>query len=413
MVEQSYDVLIVGGGHSGAQAAIALRQNGHEGTIAIATDEPEIPYERPPLSKEYFAGDKTAERIRIRPVEFWEERKIDLLLDTRITEIFPFSHTAVTADGQRIVYGKLIWAAGGSPRRLPIPGAETSQVLYIRTLADADRLKEQTCAARRIVVIGGGYIGLEAAAVLAKAGKTVTLIEALDRVLARAAGLELARHLEQVHRDHGVEIMLAASISHLENDGEATQVHLTDGSAVECDLVIAGIGIVPEVGPLESAGARCSNGVEVDEFCRTSLPGVFAIGDCAAHRNSYAECAMIRLESVQNAVDMAKVAADCISGKCHGYQAVPWFWSNQYDVRIQTVGLSMGHDETVVRGDMGSGSFSIVYLRGGRVIALDCINAAKDFVQGKALVLAGARVSRARLTDVSIPLKSLLDAVDA
>lgn len=408
MAEQSYDVLIVGGGHGGAQAAIALRQNGFTGSIAIATDEPEIPYERPPLSKEYFSGEKTAERIRIRPAHFWDERQIDLLLETRVTDVTAATQTVGTADGCRLRYGKLIWATGGSPRRLPIPGADACDVLYIRTLADADRLKARAGDVERIVVVGGGYIGLEAAAVLAKAGKRVILIEALDRVLARAAGLELARYLEQAHRERSVEVVLTASIRALEHREGVVSVRLANGSSVECELVIAGIGIVPEVGPLEAAGAKCSNGVEVDAFCRTSLPNVFAIGDCAAHRNTFAENAMIRLESVQNAVDMAKAAADCISDKGEGYRAVPWFWSNQYDVRIQTIGLSTGHDEAIIRGDMASGSFSIVYLREGRVIALDCVNAAKDYVQGKALVLAGARVSRAKLADVQSPLKSLL-----
>lgn len=404
----SFDTLIVGAGHGGAQTAIALRQGGFAGSIALVSDEPEFPYERPPLSKEYFSGEKEAERLRIRPPAFWEERGISLILNSRIEAVDPVSHCVTTHEGRQLVYGKLVWAAGGSPKRLPLPEGLDGNVLTIRTLADADRLKAMAAGASRIVVIGGGYIGLEAAAVLAKAGKQVTLVEALDRVLARAAGVELARHVEGVHRSHGVDIRLGSAIFGFEGEGRVEAVRLADGSQIACDLVIVGIGINPEIGPLAGAGARCGNGVEVDEYCRTSLPDVFAIGDCAAHRSAYAQCALIRLESVQNAVDMAKVAANCIIGKCQGYDNVPWFWSNQYDLRIQTIGLSTGHHETVVRGDMGSGSFSIVYLRDERVIALDCVNSARDYVQGKALVMAGARIEADQLADTSRSLKDLL-----
>ncbi|WP_447725825.1 NAD(P)/FAD-dependent oxidoreductase [Sphingomonas koreensis] len=403
-----FDVLIIGGGHGGAQAATVLRQTGFVGTVAVVTDEPEYPYERPPLSKEYFSGEKSAERIRIRPPSFWEERGIQLVLNERITAIDPASHIATANSGMRFGYRKLIWAAGGSPRRMALPEQISENVLTIRTLADADRLKALCVEATSIAVIGAGYIGLEAAAVLTKAGKQVTLIEALDRVLARATGHELARYVEAVHRSHGVDVRLGAAIAGFEGSGKVSAVVLADGSRIPCDLVVVGIGIEPEVGPLRDAGAKCSNGVEVDEYCRTSLPDIFAIGDCAAHRNPYAQGATIRLESVQNASDMAKTAAAFIMGEGQGYSSVPWFWSNQFDLRIQTVGLSMGHDATVIRGDMASGAFSIVYLREGTVIALDCVNSMKDYVQGKALVLTAARIPRDQLADVGRSLKDLV-----
>jgi 3-phenylpropionate/trans-cinnamate dioxygenase ferredoxin reductase subunit len=252
----------------------------------------------------------------------------------------------------------------------------------------------------RIAVIGGGYIGLEAAAVLAKLGKQVTVLEALDRVLARVAGVALSRFYEAEHRAHGVDVRLGAMVDCIEGrDGRVTAVRLADGEIVSAELVIVGIGIIPAVDPLRAAGAECSNGVAVDEYGHTSLPDIWAIGDCALHSNSFAEGPPIRLESVQNAGDMAMTVAKALTGELTPYQAVPWFWSNQYDLRLQTVGLSAGHDQGIVRGDPTTRSFSIVYLRNGRVVALDCVNAAKDYVQGRRLVGERAAIDPSRLAD--------------
>jgi 3-phenylpropionate/trans-cinnamate dioxygenase ferredoxin reductase subunit len=252
----------------------------------------------------------------------------------------------------------------------------------------------------RVAVIGGGYIGLEAAAVLAKLGKKVTVLEALDRVLARVAGVALSRFYEAEHRAHGVDVRLGAMVECIEGrDGRVTAVRLADGEIVAAELVIVGIGIVPAVDPLRAAGVECSDGVAVDEYGHTSLPDIWAIGDCALHSNSFAEGLPIRLESVQNASDMAITVANAITGKLIPYQAVPWFWSNQYDLRLQTVGLLAGHDQEIVRGDPTTRSFSIVYLRNGRVVALDCVNAAKDYVQGRRLVVDRAAIDLSRLGD--------------
>jgi len=260
------------------------------------------------------------------------------------------------------------------------------------------------------VVIGGGYIGLEAAAVLAKAGKQVTVLEALDRVLARVAGEPLSRFYEAEHRAHGVDVRLNTLVDAIEGRGRVTGVRLASGEVLAADMVIAGIGITPSVQPLLEAGARGGNGVAVDMHCRTSLPDVFAIGDCALHLNSFADGAMIRLESVQNANDQAMVAARAIIGNETAYHAIPWFWSNQYDLRLQTVGLSMGYDDEVVRGDPASRSFCVIYLRRGRVIALDCVNRTKDYVQGRDLVLTGAMIDPARLAATDVALKELAPA---
>lgn len=402
-----YDMLIVGGGHGGAQAAIALRQNKFGGSIAILGDEADPPYERPPLSKEYLSGEKSFERLLIRPLAFWEERQVALLLSRRVVAVDPQAHTVTTGTGETIGYGTLVWAAGGSPRRLACPGRALEGVHTVRTRDDADKMHAELPGVRRAVVIGGGYIGLEAAAVLAKAGKQVVVVEALDRVLARVAGAPLSRFFEAEHRAHGVDIRLGSQVECLLGHDRVTGVRLLGGETIACELVVVGIGIQPNVAPLLDAGAEGGDGVLIDAQCRTSLPHVFAIGDCARHANGYAGGDLIRLESVQNANDQASVVAKTILGLDAAYEAVPWFWSNQYDLKLQTVGVSAGHDQAVVRGDPATRSFSVVYLRAGRVIALDCVNATRDYVQGRKLVVEGSTPDPAALADPAVPLKDL------
>lgn len=408
---ERFDVLIVGGGHAGAQAAIALRQRKFAGSIGLVGAEPEAPYERPPLSKDYLSGDKDFERLLIRAPEFWDERQIALMPGCRVVTVDPQAHRVVLADGRAIAYGVLVWAAGGEPRRLTCPGGDLAGVHGVRTRADVDRMIAELPQVRQVVVVGGGYIGLEAAAVLRKFGKTVSVLEAQDRVLARVAGEPLSRFFEAEHRAHGVDLRLDVGVSALEgSDGKVSGVRLADGALLAAQMVIVGIGIVPAVEPLIAAGAEGANGVAVDGQCRTSLPDVFAIGDCALHANAFAEGTQIRVESVQNANDQAAVVAKVLTGEVVAYHAVPWFWSDQYDLRLQTIGLSLGHDQTVLRGDPAARSFSLVYLKAGRVIALDCVNATRDYAQGKALVVAGARIAPADLADADIPLKTLAQA---
>jgi 3-phenylpropionate/trans-cinnamate dioxygenase ferredoxin reductase subunit len=406
-----YDVLIVGAGHGGAQAALMLRQHKYEGTVALLGDETEPPYERPPLSKDYFSGEKSFERILIRPAAFWGERGVDLLLGRRVVAVDAAAHEVTLADGSRLGYGTLVWATGGSPRRLACEGHDCKGVHGVRTRADVDAMLAEMGEVERVVVIGGGYIGLEAAAVLSKFGKSVTVLEALDRVLARVAGEPLSRFYEAEHRAHGVDVRLGVTVDCImEKDRKVTGVRLADGSVLPAEMVIVGIGIIPAVEPLLAAGAEGGNGVEVDEFCRTTLPDVYAIGDCAMHANDFAGGARIRLESVQNANDQASVVAKAITGNPAPYHAIPWFWSNQYDLRLQTVGLSGGHDDVVVRGDPAARSFSLVYLKAGQVLALDCVNATRDYVQGRALVTGKLAPPREQLADAEIPLKSLVPA---
>lgn len=403
-----FDIVIVGAGHGGAQAAIALRQAKFEGTIAVIGDEPELPYERPPLSKEYFSGEKAFERILIRPAAFWAERHVEMLLNRRVVSVDPAAHSVTTADGATIGYGQLIWATGGRPRRIGCAGNDLVGVHTVRTRADADRMLAELDGVEQAVVIGGGYIGLEAAAVLAKFGKKVVLLEALDRVLARVAGEPLSRFYEAEHRAHGVDVRLGAAVDCIEGEGRVSGVRMQDGTVIPAQMVIVGIGIVPAVEPLIAAGAEGGNGVSVDHQCRTSLPDIFAIGDCALHANRFADDMPIRLESVQNANDQATLVAKTIMGQDLSYYAVPWFWSNQYDLKLQTVGLSTGHDAAIVRGDPANRSFSVVYLKEGRVIALDCVNATKDYVQGRKLVVERLSPDPAALADASVPLKEIV-----
>jgi len=404
------DIVIVGTGHAGAQAAIALRQNGHTDTITMLGREREYPYERPPLSKEYLSGEKPFERIYIRPPQFWADKDIDVQLGKAVVEVDPAGKVLTLSNDSKISYRKLIWATGGDARRLTCAGSDLEGMHTVRNRNDADRMIAQLDAgAKRAVIIGGGYIGLEAAAVLRKLECEVTVIEALPRVLARVAGEELSEFYQREHIAHGVDLRLETQVESIEGqDGKITGVKLVGGEVIPADMVIVGIGIIPSVGPVISAGASGGNGVDVDEYCRTTLEDIHAVGDCASHANDFADGAVIRVESVQNANDMATTTAKSIMGDKQPYHAFPWFWSNQYDLRLQTAGLSIGYDSTVLRGDPAERKFSIIYLKEGRVIALDCVNNTKDYVQGRKLVEARITPDIENLADAEVPLKSLL-----
>ena len=407
----SADIVIVGTGHGGAQAAIALRQQGHEDSIMLIGREATPPYERPPLSKEYLAGDKPFERIMIRPEKFWADKNVTLKLGSGVTEIDWMAHQVTLSNGEQITYRKLIWAGGADPRRLPCKGANLPNgIYYVRDKRDADAMMAALEAgAKRAVVIGGGYIGLEAAAVLRKLGCEVTLIESQERLLARVAGEELSEFYAAEHRRQGVDVRLGVNVEEIVGeDGHAVGVKLETGEVLDCDMVVAGIGIIPAVGPLIAAGAAGSNGVDVDVYCRTTLDDIYAIGDCAAHANPFADSAVIRLESVQNAHDMANTAARALMGDKEPYHALPWFWSNQYDLKLQTAGLNVGYDETVLRGDPETRKFTVIYLIEGRPVAFDCVNTMKDYVQGRKLLERGVdEIDRDLLADPDVPLKEL------
>ena len=406
-----WDVIIVGAGHGGAQAAVVLRQQGFQGSVLMIGREGEPPYERPPLSKDYLAKEKAFERLYIRPPHFWGEKGIELKLDTEVIGVDPLAQSISLSDGSTLGYKHMIWATGGDPRKLTCPGSDLAGIHAVRDRKDVDAIMAELDTpgrVGRVVVIGGGYIGLEAAAVLRKLDKPVTLFEALPRVLARVAGEELSTFFEAEHRAHGVDLRTGVGVVAIEGAGGCVSgVRLSDDSVVSADMVIVGIGIIPAVAPLIAAGATGSNGVDVDAHCRTSLPNVYAIGDCAAHTNGFAEGAIIRLESVQNANDQASIAAKAICGDLQPYKATPWFWSNQYDLKLQTVGLSTNHDQAVMRGDPATRSFSIVYLTGGNVIALDCVNMVRDYAQGRRLVEQGVLLTAVEAADTSRALKEI------
>ncbi|KRE22291.1 NAD(P)/FAD-dependent oxidoreductase [Agromyces sp. Soil535] len=405
-----YDALIIGAGHAGAQAAISLRQVGFAGTIGLIGDEPVAPYERPALSKEYLAGDKSFDQLLIRPDEFWTENSVELVSGERAVGVDPSAKTVTFESGAIVGYGSLVWATGGVPRRIPVPGGDLEGVLAIRSKADCDRLIEALPSIRNVVVIGGGFIGLESAAVLRARGATVTVVEALDRVLARVTAEPVSRFFENEHRAHGVELLLGVGIDSIEgDDASVTGVRLSDGRVLPADRVIVGIGIVPAIEPLIAAGAEVTphaTGVLIDELCRTSLADVYCVGDCSVLRNGPG----MRIESRQNAHELATTAAKAITGITDPLVLVPWFWSHQYDLRLQTIGLNVGYDQTVLRGTPEERSFSLIYLKEGEVIALDCINATKDYVQGRRLVERRARVEPNVLADTDTALKDIAAA---
>lgn len=405
----NYDVIIVGTGHAGAQAAVALRQQGFTGSILMTGEELHFPYERPPLSKEYFSGEKTFERILLRPEQFWQDKKIDLKLGQRVIQIDAQSHRILTQQNYEYHYNKLIWATGGKPRRLSCEGAALEGIHYIRNREDVDRINQELDRVQKCVVIGGGYIGLEAASALRKINRDVTLVEAQSRVLARVAGPIISDFYQQYHQQKGIEFYLGQGVDHLEGDqGRVHTVILANGTRIATDMVIVGIGLNPEINALIEAGAISSNGIETDRRCRTSLPDIFAIGDCANHENIFADGQRIRLESVQNANDQAMIVAKEILDKGEDYAAIPWFWSNQYDLKLQTIGLSIGYDQEVLRSEPDSGSFTVIYLRQGTIIALDCVNRPADFIQGKAIIQQSISIPTEQLSDHTLPFKELI-----
>lgn len=403
----SYDVLIVGAGHAGAHCATALRHAGFAGSIGMLGDEAELPYERPSLSKDYLAGAKTFEQMLFHAPTFWQERQIAILHGRRVAAIQALQREVTCSNGERFGYGKLVWAAGGRARRLDCNGATLDGVHVVRTRADVDRLKAALAQVQQVVVIGAGFIGLEVAATLVGQGKQVSVVEAAGRVLARVSGEQLASFIASEHRRHGVQLRLGAGVVSLTGHaGRVSGVALDDGSVLPAQLVVVGIGIEPEVAPLVAAGAGGPAGVEVDHHCQTSLADVYAIGDCARQVNAFAQQAMVRIESVQNATEQAQVVASHIVGRPIAPQAVPWFWSVQYDLRLQMAGLSAGHDEVVVRDAPASKSLTVAYLREGVLVALDCINATRDFVQGRTAVGKQVRPDRQALADPTVAISS-------
>ncbi|HEY0103545.1 MAG TPA: FAD-dependent oxidoreductase [Brevundimonas sp.] len=400
-------VLIIGAGHAGGTVAALLRQYGHEGEIVLAGEEPAPPYQRPPLSKAWLKGETDLEGLLLRPESFYAEHGIELRLGASATAINAAARTVIFADGAVESYDALILATGSTARKLTIPGAERPELLELRTLVDAERLKAALGPGRRLAIIGGGYVGLEAAASARALGSDAVVVERMDRVLARVASHTLSDFFTGYHRRHGVEILTSAEVTAVEDDG----ARLADGRLVEADAVLVGVGALACDQLALGAGLTCENGVVVDETARTSDPAIWAIGDATFRPVPTHAGRRHRLESVPNALEQAKQAAAAITGRAPPAAEVPWFWSDQYDVKLQIAGLPDGADRQVVRGDPDpagdSPSFAVFHLQGDRVLCVEAVNAGPEFMAGRMMIGRGTPVDPEKLADPSVSMKAV------
>ena len=407
-------MVIVGGGQAGGQAVETLRRRGHRGPITLVGDELMLPYQRPPLSKKFLAGTLDRDRLLIRHAAHYEEHAVETRLGVAAVRIDRARRRVHIADGSHVDYDHLLLATGSLARRIPVPGAERAGVHYLRTFADVERLRTELAPGRRGVIVGGGYIGLEAAATCRELGVAVTVLDAADRVMSRVVSPWISRFYEQQHADRGVDIRLQARVAAFLRDPAAAASHpgtarvaavrLADGSEIPADFVLVAIGVMPNEALARDAGLDCDNGIVVNEYCRTSDPHIYAAGDCARHPSIHYGVRVL-LESVDNAFEQAQSAALNMLGIATVHDKVPWFWSDQYDLKMIIVGLSNGHDHAVLRGDPASRSFSVCYLREGELIAVDTVNAAKDQLSARKLIPARARPDPRKLADPAIPLK--------
>lgn len=402
-------LLIVGAGQAAAQSVHTLRQNGYSGRISVIGGERHAPYQRPPLSKKYLAGEMARERLELRPDIWYGERHVALELGVRAMELEPAARRVRLDDGRTIGYDALLITTGSRARRLDVPGAELPGIHYLRTLDDVDAIAPLLLPQRRLVLVGAGYIGLEVAAVAVKRGLHVTVLEASDRVMGRVVGPEVSRFYERYHGDAGVRIECGKMVSGFTGRERVEAVETATGEQYRCDLVIVGIGVEPDVDFARTGGLPCSNGIDVDERGRTADPLIAAAGDCTNHPHPLAQ-RRVRLESVQNAIEQAKAAASNFAGEPHAYSEVPWFWSDQYDLKLQIAGFAEGHDEVVMRGDASSKSFAVYYLRAGELAAVEAVNSPRDFMFTRKAIAAGISPTAAQLADTNFDLAKLLTA---
>jgi 3-phenylpropionate/trans-cinnamate dioxygenase ferredoxin reductase component len=402
--------VIVGGGQAAAQAVLSLRQGGSTHRLTLISEERVPPYQRPPLSKKYLAGTFERGRLQLRPIEFYEQRQVALELGQRVESIDRAAQKLVLSDGRHFGYDRLLLATGSRVRKLPVPGAELPGVHYIRTIDDADAIRADLAGGGgRVVVVGGGYIGLEAAAVGNAMGFDVTVLEAGSRLMARSVGSDVSRFYAAYHRRAGVAIHCGRAVTELEGRNRVESVLTADGGRFDCDLVIVGVGVEPCAELAAAADLACDDGILVDEFAATSDPAIFAAGDCTRHPNRIVR-GTVRLESVQNAIEQAKCAARTLLGQRAAYGEVPWFWSDQYDLKLQIAGLSAGHDRVVLRRGAADNSFAAFYLRSGTLIAVEAVNCPREFMQGKSLIAAGATVPPEAIADPATDLAAFVSS---
>ena len=398
-------VVIAGAGHAAGQLLASLKQQKFAGQIVLVGDEPYLPYQRPPLSKKYLSGDLLAKRLYVKPASFYDDPQVELRLETRISEIDRNRKTLKTNNGD-IAYDKLILALGSRVRRLDIEGADLDGVHYLRNIADVDGIRAELQHKKNAVIVGAGYIGLEVAAVIRQLGLGVTVVEMADRVMSRVVSPEISDFYQIEHTTQGVKLRLSTGITAFRGDGHIDAVETADGELIPADFVVIGVGIVPNTELATHADIIVADGIVVNDQCQTNDPDIYAVGDCTSHPNSiYGR--QLRLESVHNAVEQAKTAASNICGKETHYSQVPWFWSDQYDLKLQIAGLSTGYDDVVIRGNPADRSFACLYLKDGKLIAADAVNSPKEFVQSKALIAAHTVVDRDKLADTEVQLKEL------
>ena len=397
--------IIAGAGHAGGQTAISLRQAGYEGRIVVCGAEPVPPYQRPPLSKKYLSGELALARVFLRPESFWSRNDVEFRLGNAIREIDPDRRAVVLEDGESLAFTDLVIATGSRPRRLDAPGSDLGNIFYLRSLEDADAIGKALVAGRRLVVVGGGYIGLEIASTAKGLGLEVCVVEAADRILGRVTAPEMSDYYTRAHRARGVDVRLSTALTSFEGDGTVRGVACAV-ETIPADVVVIGIGIVPEEELAASAGLRCDDGIVVDERCATSADHVYAVGDCTRHPNSILGRSL-RLESVHNALEQARTAASNISGTPMKYEQVPWFWSDQFDLKLQMVGMSQGYDTIVQRGSMDADDFAMFYLKEGVLIAVDAVNRPREFMACRKLVPQRPCIDPQKLADESIPMQEM------
>jgi len=408
-------VVIVGAGQAGFQVAASLRMEGYEGPVALIGDEPKLPYQRPPLSKGFMAGKQDIESTALRPLAFYQSHRIDLVTGARVTGIDRVGRSVSLASdvgpGRNLQYDALVFAVGARNRMLPVKGAELDGVCYLRTDAEAVDMRQRMEHARDIVVIGGGFIGLELAAAARALGKSVRVIEVQPRLMPRVVSPVLSDFYRDLHSSQGVRISLGVAVSEIAGrQGKVSEVVLSDGSVCPADLALVGIGVVPNIELARDAGLSVSNGIVVDQRLRTEDESIYAIGDCAEHPNPFANPlsgGRVRIESVQNAVDQAKCIAAAIVGRSENYRAVPWFWTDQFDIKLQMAGLSGGYGQVIARGEPESRKFSLFYFRDGRLAAVDSVNRPGDHLAGRKLIGAGTQITPEQAADPSVDLKAL------
>ncbi len=409
----SAGTLIVGASQAGLQVAVSLRALGDQERITLVGAEAHPPYQRPPLSKSFLSGDDDPQSLAFRKPEFYAEAGIDLVCGERVTDIalrgaHPEATGVATTDrGRRLRFDRLALAVGGRPRRLQVPGSDLDGITYLRDLDDATELRSRLASAGRVVVVGGGFIGLEAVAAARAAGKDVTVVEAADRLLSRAVAPVVSEFYRQAHVRRGARVLLSAQVCAFGGEGHVATVELTDGTVLRADLVLVGVGLVPRTELAEQLGLECDGGIVVNAHARTSDPSIVAAGDCTVIPHPLTGVGRVRLESVHNAVAQARVAAASLVGRTEHTQAVPWFWSDQHDLKLQIAGLNSGYDRYVVRGEPDTEQFSVLYYRDGRLLAIDAVNRPVDYMAVRKALSDGATISADRAADVDVPLKSL------